>query len=189
MPLFETYKHYHPFKGAVLAGVFTQGSLIQLRSLGFRVAYFPYETVLNAFAAVGIDASSDETTPDKEFAKKLARWKALTRSAKAKISEELARINSGEIESFIEVLRDVTMRTVKTVRIIALHGNMVEYPSIQDAIGFIQVYNEDAAAAPLVRFEVLVLYMNGDQVSGEFATKEAAIKFLTDFSADPASAR
>ena len=39
-PLAETYRHLAPFKGAVLAGVFTEGALTQLRSLGFTVLYF-----------------------------------------------------------------------------------------------------------------------------------------------------
>jgi hypothetical protein len=42
----------NPFLAAVLAGVFTTGSLEQLRSLGFQVLYFPYETLIAAFASM-----------------------------------------------------------------------------------------------------------------------------------------
>jgi hypothetical protein len=185
MPLFETYKHYHPFKGAVLAGLFTEGSLTQLKSLGFCVAHFPYESVLQAFSAVGIDASSEEATPDKELAKKFARWKALTPSARARVSEELAKINSGEIDSFIKALHAVTMRVVKIVRILPLHGSPVEYANVQDAITFIRGYREGRESAPLVRYEVLVVYINGDKISGEFAAKDAAIEFLKPYGTEP----
>jgi hypothetical protein len=37
IPLAETYSDYNPFLGAVLAGVFTEGSLQQLRSHGFAL--------------------------------------------------------------------------------------------------------------------------------------------------------
>jgi hypothetical protein len=37
--LAETYREYNPFLGVVLAGVFTDGSLQQLKSHGFNVAY------------------------------------------------------------------------------------------------------------------------------------------------------
>ena len=39
-PLAETYSNEGPFKGAILAGVFTEGAIEQLSSLGFKVAYF-----------------------------------------------------------------------------------------------------------------------------------------------------
>ncbi|MGE0083866.1 MAG: hypothetical protein AB7S75_05540 [Desulfococcaceae bacterium] len=44
VPLTEKYKNSSPFVGVVLAGVFTEGSLTQLKSLGFGVLYFPYDT-------------------------------------------------------------------------------------------------------------------------------------------------
>ena len=188
MPLFETHKNHHPFKGAVLAGEFTDGSLTQLKSLGFCVAYFHYESILKAFSVVGIDASSDENTPDREFAKKFARWKALKPPARIVISQELTKINSGEIDSFIKALHDVTMRTIKTVRILPLHGCAIECSNVQDAINFIQAYREDGKFIPLVRYEVLVIYMNGDKISGEFAAKDVAIEFLKSYSTDPKAA-
>jgi hypothetical protein len=189
VPLCETHHRYHPFKGAVLAGVFTTGALNQLKSLGFSVAYFPYETVIQAFATVGIDASSDETTPDDDFAKKFRRWDALKPSDKAKVGRELARINAGEVQAFIEALRNVTMRTIKTVRILPLHGHAVEWPNVEDAITFIQAYNEEGVSLPIVRYEVQVIYINGDKISGEFAAKDAAIEFLKSYSTLPVEAQ
>ncbi len=67
LPLAERYQWSNPFLGAVLAGVFTQGSLEQLRSLGFHVLYFPYDTIVAAFAFQSIDVAFDETTPDTAF--------------------------------------------------------------------------------------------------------------------------
>lgn len=184
-PLCETHQRYRPFKGAVLAGVFTVGALNQLKSLGFSVAYFPYRTVIQAFAVVGIDASSDETTPDNDFAEKFSQWHALTPSEKAKVGRKLARINAGEIQAFIEALRNAATRTVKTVRILPLHGHAVEWPNIDDAITFIQEYKEDCVPFPIARYEVQVLYINSDKIFGEFAAKDAAIEFLKAYSTEP----
>ncbi len=64
VPLVETYRNAAPFQGAILAGVFTTGALDQLRSLGFTVLYFPYETVVRVFKKFGVDAHYHETTPD-----------------------------------------------------------------------------------------------------------------------------
>jgi len=52
LPLAEKFRWSNPFLGAVLAGVFTDGSLEQLRSLGFHVLYFPYETLVTAGSVI-----------------------------------------------------------------------------------------------------------------------------------------
>lgn len=57
--------------GVVLAGDFTNGALTQLKSLGFGVLYFPYETVVKAFSKFGINAAFDEKTAEADFRKKL----------------------------------------------------------------------------------------------------------------------
>ena len=60
LPLAEKYRWNNPFLGTVLAGVFTEGSLDQLRSLGFQVLYFPYESLVAAFQSEGIDIAFDD---------------------------------------------------------------------------------------------------------------------------------
>jgi hypothetical protein len=76
-PLAETFRNLGPFKGAILAGVFTDGALTQLRSLGFTILYFPYSSVVRVFRKFGIDASFDENTPDAEFQKKVVAFQSL----------------------------------------------------------------------------------------------------------------
>jgi hypothetical protein len=68
------YKSSSPFVGVVLAGVFTEGALTQLKSLGFGVLYFPYESVVKAFAKFGINAAFDEKTAEADFRKKIESW-------------------------------------------------------------------------------------------------------------------
>ena len=63
VPLAETYRRAGPFKGAVLAGVFTEDALKQLRSLGFTVLYFPFDTVVKVFKKFGIELTSTRTLP------------------------------------------------------------------------------------------------------------------------------
>jgi hypothetical protein len=73
LPLKETHYRSAPFLGVVLAGVFTQASIDQLRSLGFSILYFPYQEVIEAFKTVGIDASFTEATADSDFAKRVRK--------------------------------------------------------------------------------------------------------------------
>lgn len=89
LPLAETYRDHRPFLGVVLAGVFTEVSLNQLRSHNFQVLYLPYESILNAFAKVGIDAAFDESTTDNELAKKVAQLEALSTRQLSRVSAAL----------------------------------------------------------------------------------------------------
>jgi hypothetical protein len=74
--LFLTHKHGCPFIGAILAGEFTTGALNQLKSLGFHVLYFPYDSIVQAFKSAGVNADFDEDTPEKDFRSKIRSWNA-----------------------------------------------------------------------------------------------------------------
>jgi len=180
-PLCETYRQYRPFAGTILGGEFTEGSLRQLRSHGFVVAYFPYKTIVEAFGSVGIKASSDESTSEKEFSRKVAHWTKLPGSKRSKVGAKLRKLNNREIAEFVEALRRVVTRTVQCVRVLPLHGEMVESTTIQDAINFIGTYREDRASPTLVRYEIQIIYLNGDKVSAEFKVKADAIDFLAGY--------
>ena len=77
LPIAEKHHWDKPFLGAVLAGVFTEGSLVQLKSSGFKVLYFPYESIVNAFNGVGINVEFNESTPDGDFDKYLQEINSL----------------------------------------------------------------------------------------------------------------
>ncbi|HZT29455.1 MAG TPA: hypothetical protein VFA33_06210 [Bryobacteraceae bacterium] len=181
IPLIEKHKNHCPFIGVVLAGVFTDGALSQLRSLGFTVAYFPYTTIIKAFSVVGIDASSDEQTPDDEFAEKMRRWNALKPADKAKLYKTLIDLNEGEMKLFFGNLVKMVNRQIKSVRILPLHGAPVEWANIEDAIKFIADYREESTDKALLRYEVQIVYVNGDRISGEFGAKQDAIDFLKTY--------
>jgi hypothetical protein len=177
MPLVETYGT-SPFIGAVLAGEFTEGALSQLDSLGFAIAYFPYKTVVEAFSTVGIDASSDERTADHEFAQRMQKWNSLRDSDKQKIGRLLLRLNVTQMVNFMDRLEKTINRQVKTVRILPLHGEPKEWKNVGEAIKFISSYREDSRSSSFCRYEVTILYMNGNRVTGEFQNKKEAIQFL-----------
>jgi hypothetical protein len=71
--------------GCILAGVYTAGALEQLRSIGFRILYFPYDSVIEAFNVVGMDARFDEDTPDAAFDAKMRKWAAVPVKRRVKV--------------------------------------------------------------------------------------------------------
>ena len=122
VPLSETYGASAPFLGAVLAGVFTEGALAQLRSLGFAVVYFPYETVVDAFRSVGINAAYGEETPDAEFAKKVRAWETLPERKRVALVRALVKVGEGDVREFMAKLDRAVSRKVESVRVLVLHG-------------------------------------------------------------------
>lgn len=182
IPLRDANRNFCPLIGVVTAGEFTSDALKQLRSVGFHVAYFPYETVIGAFKAVSIDARWEENTSEAELEGRFRLWEALQPSERLMVGSELVRLNSQQLQELNDALHSVASRFIKTVRILPLHGQFVEWQNIEDAIAFIQSYKENRSAEEFVRYEVQVLYSNGDKIVGEFAAKNAAVDFLLLYS-------
>lgn len=180
-PLALTNQNTAPFIGVILAGVFTEGSLTQLKSLGFRVLYFHYDTIIEAFKEVGIDADFDETTADESFRDKITAWENLTKEKQELATRALIRINKIEVEKFMKELEQVVTRFVASVRILPLHGTAFNYKTIEDAIRFIENFGEKEAQKNFIRYEIEIVYNNGDIIRGTFKQKDQAIKFLANY--------
>jgi hypothetical protein len=177
-PLAETYRNVGPFKGAILAGVFTAGALAQLRSLGFTVIYFPYESVVAVFREFGVDASYDEHTLDAQFERKIKAYSRLSAHKRAKLAAAIIESHRTQIDEFLQTLEKTVARQIERIIILALHGQSREVTTIDDAIRFIEGYDEHGRAKPVERYEIDVRYNNGDVVRGQFKDKSTAIDFL-----------
>lgn len=178
MPLVETYKNFAPFCGTILAGIFTENALAQLRSLGFAVLYFPYENVINAFKLVHIDAAYDEDTPDSEFASKVAAWDALSESDRLSVARALVDSHAGEVADFINALKRAITRQIEFIRVLSLHGTAFRSESIEEAVEFIEHYDETSSAQIFVRYEIEIRYVNGDLIKADYQDRERVIEFL-----------
>lgn len=178
LPLAERYSDSRPLLGVVLAGVFTKGSLDQLRSHGFTVLYFPYESVVAAFTAVGIDAAFDEATPDKEVGRKVRQYEKLTAKQRERIAVFLRDRQKADLDGFTAALGVALTRKIESVYVLPLHGLPRTLADIAKAIAFIEAFDESKPDTPFTRYEVGVRYSNGDEIRGQFRDKATAIAFL-----------
>lgn len=64
------------------------------------------------------------------------------------------------------------------VLVLALSKASREFVTVEDAVWFIQCYEEFAAVTSFERYELQVRYSNGDEIRGAFASKAAAVDFL-----------
>lgn len=160
--LVSTYKHCCPFTGVILAGVFTEGAISQLKSLGFHILFFSYEAILDAFQTVGIDAGFDEGTPEKEFRRKLSRWKATSKKARHNAALQLVKAHDRDIDEFLSALDNVVKRCIERIIVIPLHGRETECSSVGEAISFLSSYEFSPVRGAVYRYEIQIRYSSGD---------------------------
>jgi hypothetical protein len=179
LPLANKYKNSSPFVGVILAGVFTEGALSQLKSLGFGVLYFPYDTVVKAFSKFGINASFNEKTAETDFRKKIDSWNKLAN--KEDVAKELLKLNKKNVDEFLNSLSETISRFIERVIILPLHGQETISTSVTEAIHFLKKYSEDKPKLPLSKYEVIIKYNTGDRIEASFKDKKDSIKFLESY--------
>jgi len=178
LPLAEKYKWNNPFLGIVLAGVFTEGSINQLRSLGFQVLYFQYDSLVTVFKNEGINISFDEDTPDNVFEQTIDRIKGTPQEKMDRIRKKIVDVNKTAIEDFLVALRRRLARHVTRVVMIPLYGRVNEFTTIEDAINFLEGYMVYEGSGEFRKYEIRVEFSNGDKVEAFIEEKEKAKEFL-----------
>lgn len=178
MPLAETYANAAPFKGAILAGRFTDPALTQLRSVGFTLLHFPYEMIVRVFQTYGIDASSEEDTPDAAFQEKVDRFRRFSARQLCSLPQDLMKANAKAVRHFMDSLAKSVSRRIERIIVLPLHGMARELTTIEEAISFVSCYDNAGAPQPLQRYEIQIRYNNGDVIEGKFSDKDRAVEFL-----------
>lgn len=179
LPIAEKHDWDKPFLGAILAGVFTEGSLNQMRSSGFEVMLFPYGTITAAFESVGIDAKFDEDTPDAVFQVSIDNIESLPPATREALKNRLIMTNKALLDDFFKRLEGTLDRRIDAIILIPLHGRQNKFSSVDDAITFIERYDQKKIHdGSFHKFEVIVRYTNGDKIDASFADKEQAVVFL-----------
>lgn len=178
LPLADKFRWSNPFLGAVLSGYFTEGSLEQLRSFGFHVLYFPYDTLVDAFAKEGINIVFDETTPDGVFKRCVKKIESTPRKKMEKIKNHLVTANKDQLSHFMESLRRRLDRMIEKIIVVPLYGIPYEFSTIEDAIKFLDQHQTHEHSSDFRKYEVIVKFTNGDQVEGSFRDKAKVQGFL-----------
>lgn len=177
LPLATTHSFSAPFLGVVLAGVFTAGAITQLESRGFNVLYFEYESVVEAFRAYNIEASFDEDTTEAEFKKKIKQWDDC--ADKSKIIQKLVALNKDKVDAFFAALEQSVSRYITEVRILPLKGETSSFATPVAAIDYLSSFNvKNYKTDNLIRFEIRIIYSNGDNIEANFSNSNRACDFL-----------
>ena len=134
--------------------------------------------MVQAFKTAGIDARYDESTPDKDHEAKMRKWKTVSIKKQAGVWQKLMELNKQSLDEFMLQLEHAVLRKINSVRIVPLHGSAKDCVSVTDAIALVEAYDETAPTGPLVKYEVVIRYDNGDKIEGQFHDRATTIEFL-----------
>lgn len=179
LPLIEKHKDKNPFKGAILAGRFTDSSLKQLDSLGFNVLYIPYEDYCESFERNGIDIRFEEKTPEDWFRECFAKIENAGSDFSEKVVIEIRRRNRAEIDNFVQTIKAKLTRTIEFIAINPLFGNTYSFDNMESAISFLKDTPKVTINDPFKHVHILVKYTNGDVVEGKFSSSLEAVRFIS----------
>ncbi len=168
LPIAEKHSWEKPFLGAILAGEFTENSIDQLKSLGFRILHVPYSTIVDAFLSVGADASFDETTPDEEFRERLKQIDLMGDKQIDALKSRLAQDCAGLINQFLGELGDTLDRMVDCVVVLPLSGEKHVFESLTEAGQFVDGFVQESTSPTFQKYEAIIKYSNGDRIDGSF---------------------
>jgi hypothetical protein len=178
LPIAEKYSDEKPFLGAVIAGEFTAPAFEQLRSVGFKTCYIPYETVVKAFETVGIDARFDEGTSAEDFSKCIRIIEQLSLDAKNQLKRSILELNRQAFDDFLAELKARLERLIERVTITPLFGTSNQFIDLGEAEIFLKDFNKMEAVGSFQKYEIGIKYSNGDDIRGMFSSKEAALDFI-----------
>lgn len=179
LPIAEKHHWDKPFLGVILAGVFTEGSLTQMKTSGFEVALFPYESIVLAFSSVGIDVRFDEKTPDTTFQRTIEEMEHLAISKRCDLKRHLIDANQKLLNQFFVELQATLDRQIEQIILIPLHGQQNQFETTSDAITFVSSYQEEAwHEGGFRKYEIIVRYSNGDKIEAFFQDKKKVIDFI-----------
>lgn len=179
LPLAEKHKWNNPFLGGVLAGEFTDGSLDQLRSLGFQVLYFPYDSLVAAFTSENIDIRFDEDTPDRIFRQAAKQIESAPEHQTDQIISQLIRQHQDKVDHFLLALRQRLSRQITRVIVIPLYGRSNEFGGIESAIKFLDQHALYEASGEFRKYEIQVEFSNSDRVLASLDSKQRVRDFLS----------
>lgn len=114
---------------------------------------------------------------------KVKEWRALEAKQHFLVAQTLRESNVEAVAQFVAALERAVNRQVASIRLLALHGSQHEWPNIEAAVAFLVSYDEHSSSGDVVRYEVEVVYSNGEFVRGQFSDKQATLLFLRQYQA------
>ncbi|GIF15138.1 DNA methylase [Actinoplanes teichomyceticus] len=181
-PVLMAWAKVKPTGAAVVAGEWTKPALTQLTTNGYVVLHFDFVRTVAVFSRHGIDINGlGEGTPDHFWQKQCDAFNGKSLPKRQELAADLRETMKKDLEVFVAELEGRIIRKVDYVTVVPLHGNPQQFTELEQAILAIDSYSIGPATARFIRFEVRLVYTNGDHIEASFAGAIDAIAFLRTF--------
>ena len=182
VPLGNKYSESCSFLGAILGGKFTDSSINQLESNRIHVLHIPYDKIVQVFLAKGVDLDYPQDASDEEKLEVIEDWEKLSTSDIEEIEKAFFDTVRQDYDEFKSLLENSLTRRVKKIRVSGLFGEETVFSSVRNAISFIQNHQmAPKKGMNFQKFEIYILFANGDKIDGSFRNRKEAIDFLEIF--------
>jgi hypothetical protein len=181
-PVLMAWAAVKPTGAAVVAGEWTGPALTQLRTNGYVVLHVNFTRTVEVFARHGMNIDGlGERTPDDFWQEQCDAFLAKSASEREDLAADLRTTMKDDLVGFAAELETRIIRRVDHVTVVPLHGNQLRYDDLGDAVSAVDAYPTEPATAAFVRFELRLVYTNGDHIEASFASAADAIAFLRTF--------
>lgn len=180
LPIVRKYKNA-PFYAAVLAGDFSENSIEQLDSEGFTVCHVTIDEMDQIMHSVGLTVKWQENTPESIFKEYIDKFRNLSEKEYNCLYDNFIRVSSAKLESFKNTLLRTLTRKLKSVIVTPMHGSCIPFDSIQEARDFIYGYDQSVIEAPVLYYEIKIVFTTDDEYSCKCKAKRDAIEFLNKY--------
>lgn len=169
-----------PFKGVILAGVFTEPAIKQLKSSGFVVLYIGHAEVIDGFKAVGLNINFNEETPDADFSKALTHLKKLSFAKRITLKKAIVKSCAKQISAFMDSLEKALSRFVELITVTPLYGAARNFMKVSDAIKFLEkpLAKDTSADFGFLKMEIGIRFSDNTRIDASFRDTVEAVRFI-----------
>lgn len=181
IPLRQTYQGHNPFMGAIVAGEWTAGGLIHMKSQGINVVHIPVPIIINAFECVGLDFNFNEDTSTDDLQYQVDKWNSLSYDHRLSVVDNLIESTNPYFHDFIDELRTHLSRKIDRIIIIPLYGDVLYALTLDEAINVIHHFDSVLGydqGLELKKIEIQLRFSNRDKIDASFTSKRDAIEWL-----------
>lgn len=180
IPLINTYAREMPFYAAILSGEFTENSIKQLESQGFYVLYFTYEEMCAVFESINVSIHWGEKTSEDYLQGIIDQMPEKNSSNYVALQTAFLTQQHEKLQGLTDALLTSLNQKVTEIVVSPLHGTQNILYSINDALTYINTYDENNTV-PILRYEITVKYNTGVEYTMKCPDKKMAIQFLNGY--------
>ena len=180
IPLKNTFNGL-PFMGTILSGEYTKPAIEQLKSVGFHVIYIPFQDMIVAFEAVGIDIYFDSETSTVKLHEISTNLENIPKEKISIISQLIKEKNHQQISTFKQSLEEHLTRKIMTVEIMPIIETTINLSDANSIDEWCKNREDYSLQISTDKFNIRLMFNNETDALFSTKTKQEIKKIIDAF--------